>query len=85
MAEDNGCQKYALRYLKAKEARVFADGLYLSDDKSVDSGVSVQEAFIVVIIKLDPMVMGPLLNAVPIRNHHSHRVMLKRVSIDKGL
>ena len=86
LAEDFGCQKYSLRYLEAKEARVFADGLDLSGYDPIDSGVSVQEAFILVIIlKLDPVVMGPLVNVAPIGDYHSHRVMLEGVSIDKGL
>ena len=86
LAEDFGCQKYSLRYLETKEARVFADGLDLSVYDPIDSGVSVKKAFIlVVILKLDPIVIGPLFNVAPIGYHHSHRVMLEGVSIDKGL
>ena len=86
LAEGYRCQKYSLRYLEAKEARVFADGLDFIDYDPIYSSVSVEEAFIIVIIlKLDPVVNGPLLNAALIGDHHSHRVMLEGVSIDKGL
>jgi hypothetical protein len=86
LAEGYRCQKYSLRYLEAKEARVFADGLDLIDYDPIDSRVSVEEAFILVIIlKLDPIVSGPLLNATLIGDNYCHRVMLEGVSIDKGL
>ena len=86
LAEGYGCQKYSLRYLEAKEARVFADGLDLIDYDPIDSRVSVEEAFILVIIlKLDPIVSGSLLNAALIGDNYCHRVMLEGVSIDKGL